>query len=115
MDWNIYYSDGSSFGSSDGLPWEAPTVDVQIVQQGNDLLFYHDYYLWRKDLEKWVPCNGVDGLLDHLMAFARQIDAVLNGRYMEKNQWEKLLQKVRSNLTLSAGNARQLEQRGVEI
>lgn len=116
MTWTIHYSDGSSFNSSDGRPQDAPKVDVQIIQQGEDLLFYHDYYLWRTDLQAWVPCNGIDGLLDHLMAFADRIDAVVNGRYMARVEWEALLHKVKKNMVkhgYSAQEIRQLSQRDI--
>lgn len=115
LTWRIYYSDGSSFSNEDGEPWEAPSVDVQIVAQGDDLLFYHDYYLYRSDLELWIPCNGRDGLLDQLMASARYIDAVINGRYMDNKAWQALLHKVRTKGAWSAYEARQLENRGVSI
>lgn len=116
MMWRIHYSDGASFSSEDGAPHEAPKVDVQIIQQGEDLLFYHDYYLWRTDLGLWVPANGTEGLVDHLTAFAKHIDAVVMGRYMDRASWTALLHKVHADIAKhgwSAGEARQLEQRGV--
>lgn len=117
--WTIYYGDGTTFRGLDGSPKDAPSTDVQIIHQGvDDLLFYHDYYLWRSDLSLWVPCNGSDGLLDHLMAFVDRIDAVVNGRYMEKEKWEPLLHRVRKDINkrgFSAHESAQIERRKVSL
>lgn len=99
MQWRVWYGDGSTADASTHQPWELDPYDAQIVGQHNPdhgftLEFYHDYALWRSDLNAWIPVRGHDGLIDQLAAHARDIDAVLMGRYMRHDQWEALLSKV---------------------
>lgn len=49
VEWRIYYSDGSTFDSRDGLPSDAPALRVQVIAQadasvGRVLVQNGDYY-----------------------------------------------------------------------
>lgn len=68
MNWRIYYDDGSTFSSEDGLPEEAPLDGIQGIAQEKDngVKEFHEgfeYYYWMDDcwahgrinsLERWL-------------------------------------------------------------
>lgn len=55
MDWKIYYYDGTTYSSVDGLWADAPLEGVILVQRlppepsgfDREILWYHDYFLFR--------------------------------------------------------------------
>lgn len=62
MDWRIYYSDGTTFDSTQGEPKDAPGYGVQvIVQRDNDprigsyLAHRGDYYYWKEG--RWFAAD----------------------------------------------------------
>ena len=68
--WIIFYEDGLSFSSLDGLPSEAPRDYVQCIcvshiSCGNYTLAEQDFYCWHFDDEEWVPHDWV-GLFQYL-------------------------------------------------
>lgn len=73
MDWRIYYTDGSTFSSDDGVPEEAPGWGVVVIPQ------YHDGW-WGHDLA---------GLLDCLARPGPNI--VMHGRTVSKEDWQRFL------------------------
>ena len=69
-DWIIFYSDGQSFSSLDGKPWEAQRDYVQCIAVadigcGNYILAEQNFYCWHFEDNCWVP-HDIDGLLQYL-------------------------------------------------
>lgn len=67
-DWIIFYGDGKTFSSDDGLPESAPRENVQVIAVsdimcGRRLLFWQDYYCWYKG--EWIPHDS-EGLRQYL-------------------------------------------------
>jgi hypothetical protein len=51
--WRIYYGDGSVYSDQDGLSFDAPTTNVQVIwcelPGCSGLLHKRDYYWWDQD------------------------------------------------------------------
>ena len=49
-EWKIWYGDGSTFSSENGLPGDAPTTDVQAIAERRAgraiVLVYGEVYCW---------------------------------------------------------------------
>ncbi len=89
LSWRIYYSDGTTFDSSQGRPEDAPAWGVQCIIQtcpdeGKNLTTRHDFY-WR-DEGRWVGGDFI-GLVD---ALARNCTCVRFGRWMPAQRFEMI-------------------------
>jgi hypothetical protein len=81
IEWRVYYSDGSTFDSSQGGPADAPPWGVQVVVQrcpseGRNLQVETDYYWWDPGLGRWFGGDFL-GVVD---ALARNCGPVRFGR-----------------------------------
>lgn len=106
MNWKIYYGDGSTFSSDDGLPNDAPSYNVQVIVQpdktngggnvGRQTMHLHDWYYWRTDVQDWYG-GDLHGLLDLLLSRA-PITAICQGRVIPTNQFQIILKRAKTDL-----------------
>jgi hypothetical protein len=99
LQYKIYYTDGSTWDSSMGEPWEAPRAGVQIIVQRHPdpqerpfLCFRGDYYIWRKN--QWF---AVDLFGYWYYYFVRKLDhphAVLAGEYATNEEWNEVFDQA---------------------
>lgn len=61
-DWRIYYGDGSTFHCSEGTPFDAPRLNVQIIQQQRDDMPRGYGLIHGKDIYGWMGGELVDGV-----------------------------------------------------
>jgi len=111
MNWKIYYTNGDTFSSDDGAPWEAPHTQVQVVQQKDEKIrpkrkLYagsateeFDYYCWHPDPlgdpwkeGEWIPHNAI-GLLTYLQE-TNPFRVVLFGYWIPEDQYKKIFSKA---------------------
>ena len=92
--WRIYYSDGSTFDSSQGTPDEAPAFGVAVILQFSDndrrreALCGADYYLCTSS-GVWVGADFA-GLLDRLI-HRLPFSGFLVGRWDPRDQYFAIL------------------------
>lgn len=96
--WRIYYTDGSTFSSDDGEPWESPSWGAALVVQpevvGMDTLYYgNPFFLHRTDLDQWFNVDDT-GLIDQFAHFAHVIDCVRPSRWMPTVEWKELMRRA---------------------
>lgn len=97
MIWRIYYGDGSTFSSDDGVPSEAPSCNVQAIAQvadpaiGRRTCSRYDFYWFDGE---W---HGSDlfGLFDYLMRYSPSI--VKFGRVLPRLEFEAILNRAVSD------------------
>lgn len=91
--WRIFYGDYSTFGNRDGSPFEAPMLNVQIINKETPAgprpfkAMSADHYIWRED-NQWIGCD-LGGLYDYLMMY-RGPKAVLWGRTLRDDLWQEI-------------------------
>jgi len=93
--WRIYYDDGSTFSSDDGLPEDAPGYGVLAIEQDreNTVLCSQDFYLFRNDYGCWIEVH-IEGLIDHLVTSAHHVRAVKAGRTVPLSVFKSVLANV---------------------
>ena len=94
MQWAIYYADGSVYTSEDGPPFDGPGYGVLVIwQEGHDLLFNKDFYLWHRGFKCWLETDLV-GLVDYLVIAAPLIEAVKVGRVVPRDAFKAVMRRV---------------------
>jgi hypothetical protein len=102
MKYKIYYGDNSVFTDEDGMPWEAPTLNVQVIWQlqPENILIYGNSSAGRSDLgwftyrEDWGwDIHDMPGLIDYLITY-KGPKAILLGRTIPTQDFEKILDNV---------------------
>lgn len=93
MAWRIYYSDGSTFDSSDGEPDEAPALGficaVGYRPNGHRYIMHGwDHYFYDRDTEQWWGCE-LTGLIDQLRL--NKVYAYKQGRSVESEVFQELM------------------------
>jgi hypothetical protein len=91
--WKIYYTDGSTFDSTQGEPNDAPCKGVAIVVSqdgrcGRRFMHGHDWYRWLPEYDRWGECREFDVLREvavHGTVIARC------GEYQGESEFEKIL------------------------
>lgn len=68
FDWQLYYTDGSTFSNLDGTPYDAPDREVQFVVSKQDdqrfmILSGADYYIYEDSFGWWY--TNEDGKVSH--------------------------------------------------
>jgi hypothetical protein len=60
--WEVFYADGSTFGSDQGAPQDAPGLGVIVIAQEHEvqgerpyLQHMTDYYVWLG--QRWLGCD----------------------------------------------------------
>ncbi len=97
IQWRIYYSDGSTFDSSQGIPDDAPAfgvaVIVQLADNGRlrDSVHSGDYYVYTES-GFWVGAD-LSGLLDRL-ANRIPFSGFLVGRWDPQDEYFAILRKA---------------------
>jgi len=97
--WRIYYDDGTTFDSNDGLPHEAPPrgfilvvgydeTNTRYIMQG------WDHYCFDKESDQWWGMD-VHGLIDRLCL--NKIYAYKLGRTVRKTVWQELLKAANND------------------
>jgi len=99
MDWRIYYSDSSSFGSEEGEPNQAPRRGVLVIVQrdteaGRSLWKECDFYWWLSRQRAWVG-GDLAGLLDYLAECAGAV--VLQGRTVPDRLYRDVVRRAGSD------------------
>lgn len=98
LNWRIYYGDGSTFSSDDGLPQDSPPWGVVAIvsRNGDDpreisvmMGTGFDYFVW--DGVDWWGGDFV-GLIDRLAT--RTAHVVCFGRTITTDQYQKVTQKA---------------------
>ena len=93
--WKIWYDDGTTYSSDDGLPEDAPVDGVQAILQwlpydNYDIIPPNDYFWWLED--RWVS-GSVSGLERCLRKRSQVI--LLFGRWAGSKLYYKILDDVR--------------------
>lgn len=89
MEWVIYYADGTKFTSGDGFPEDSPKWGVVAIGQmvGTSAMpLGGDYFTYRG---RWYNHDLV-GLVDQLTHYAKDIQAVRIGRYINDPQYKQI-------------------------
>ena len=99
MNWKIYYSDGTTFSSSDGTPQRAPGLGVLVIvmaskDHGWQTQAGNDFYVWdcRGGEVRWW---GVDrfGLDEYLFMHPGQ-KVALAGRTTSADHFSKIYEQA---------------------
>ncbi len=94
IDWRIYYSDESTFDSSQGSPQDAPAYGVICIIYSNELvgrIIMHrwDWYYWVPDEGQWWG-SDLFGVLDRLLHRLPTI-ALCQGRNVSNKTYSKIM------------------------
>lgn len=102
MAWRVYYSDGSTFGSDEGEPRDAPGHGVVCIAQHSPADDEHapprqvqhrwDWYFWHPEHGCWWGCD-VDGLHDRLL-HRLPTEAVCQGRSVRSVTYRELMRRA---------------------
>lgn len=97
--WRIYYSDGSTFDSTQGEPHEAPALGFIVAlgydEAGNRYMMQGwDHYCYDIDSDQWWGMDMV-GLFDRLVH--NKVYAYKMGRTITKTEFQKILVESHSD------------------
>lgn len=92
-EWRIYYSDGTTFDSTQGTQEDAPARGFLCAIGYNELgeryiMHGWDHYWWDRASEQWWGCDR-DGLIDQLCE--NRVWAYKMGRTVTKLEWDRVI------------------------
>lgn len=99
MQWRVYYTDGSTFDSTQGRPEDAPGYGIAgIVQQGEDsgraFVLGVDFYWYDVGAACWSG-GDLAGLLDHI---TNVVGAVKQARTLARHEdWRSVKERMLSD------------------
>lgn len=100
--YRIYYTDGSTWDSSMGEPWDAPRYGIQIIimrhpdpQERPYLVWQGDYYIWIKD--QWLPVDRFGFDMYYFNRLFSHRKAALAGEYTDNNNFEDIRKRAMSD------------------
>lgn len=96
--WRIYYGDGSTADDQSHTLESLPRWNVQVIIQfdlkhNRNLASRADYYLFHVADNRWYPIDFI-GLLDYLAHDFSSIGAILFGRYIPNERFDKIEKKA---------------------
>lgn len=102
--WRIYYSDGTTISNKESTPEEVnPFGIVCIVQKdperGRNIMHGWDWYYYNSSegtAPMWWGCD-LHGLLDRML-HRLPVEALLQGRTVSNDVWQKLTQEANEDL-----------------
>jgi hypothetical protein len=108
MDWRIYYVDGSTFGSDEGEPQDAPGGGVAAIAQRDDdvgVQIHHqrDFYVYGEEFGGWAGMD-VFGLTQYLMRPGCKV--VKLAEFMTTDGYNALINRLRDDPGLPTKSAR---------
>lgn len=98
MKWRIYYDNGTTFDSSQGMPEDAPAFGVQCIvfpdkDHGRTILQRFDWYYWKRDENEWWA-GDLFGVLDLFMHQPKNVTALKAGRNVSNTTFQDILHKA---------------------
>ena len=100
VNWRLYYGDGSTFDSAEGLPEQAPALNLQAIAQADDIdigrrtVSGYDFYWF--DQGRWYG-GDLFGLFD----FLQRSSVVKFGRAIPRAQYQALLTRAVTDTDLT--------------
>jgi hypothetical protein len=96
----IYYTDGSTFSSDDGEPWQAPGLSVQIIRQYHaraDFLTHgKPFYIWKGG--RWVEVENQFDLWQYwFVSKTVEPKACLAGETIEEDRFTELYLRAKND------------------
>jgi len=81
-EWKAWYSNGDTFDSTEGEPWESPDRALVVITQpcapDESILRTEDFFIYLENKKRWMEVD-IFGLIDHLSVEARYITCVRTG------------------------------------
>ena len=102
MWWRVYYEDGSTFDSSQGSPFDAPRVGVEVISYEDSLgefymLSQACYYYYEPGRPEWGWWHADQwGIFDHLQRAAQPL--VLFGRHTTSANFTEIEKQALADL-----------------
>lgn len=104
MAWCIYYSDGSTFSSDDGVWEDAPGWDVQVVLFSDPVTQWamrHGGDFFRLADDGTVVSMDLIGMIDYVVNVLGMVKA---GRMLTRAEFDKVYQRAKADMAkLKAG------------
>lgn len=92
--WRVFYADGSSFGSADGLPEASPAWGVVAIGQANGItghsVLIGDFFLY---FDRWYACDR-EGMIDQCVHRGHELRAFRLGRLLGPDEWAAVLSRA---------------------
>lgn len=102
LTYRIYYTDGSTWDSSQGEPWDAPRHGVQVIcmrhpdkQERPYLVWQSDYYIWMQD--QWFPADRFAFDMYYFVRSFPHRKAALAGEYTDNDNFVTIRDRAMSD------------------
>lgn len=98
--WRIYYGDGLTYSSEDGLINGSYPFNVQAVVQadedvGRQILNGFDWYIYKSG--RWYGILDIPSLLDQAVHDLEQITIIRMGRMIPSKQYQGIMRRARED------------------
>jgi len=113
MRWKIFYADGSTFGSNEGAPVDAPGGGIIAIAQEDDVVGIeissgNDFYVFDESIGGWGEMD-VFGLTQYILRPGYKI--IKLGQLISTKDYRALMVKIRSDPELPDKSAWYPEER----
>ena len=107
LKWRIYYSDGTTFDSNQGEPWEAPGRGIICIVQpdpspmmqnvNTQVLRGHPYYWYHREWGYWLHSDR-DGFIDQFNNDREDVVCALKmGRWADFVKYYKIIDRANND------------------
>ena len=96
--WIIFYTDGTTFCSKDGTPWDAPRMGVSSIAsvRGDMADWYNvnqfDFYYYEEDKGGWLEARDQYTVMLHLLR--AKYPCVLFGEMLSDAEWNREIKAI---------------------
>jgi hypothetical protein len=97
--WIVFYTDGSTFSSADGTPWDAPRIGVQCVASCKDeqerdwyTIQQVEGYYYEKDRGGWLEFENERTFWLHF--FRATHPCAVFGEMVTDSKWRSLFERI---------------------
>jgi hypothetical protein len=110
--WRIFYTDGSTYSSLDGSPYDAPPDGVQVIvkadaDNGRFLVAQRDYYWFDHQRQEWFG-GDIGGFWQHLRKPGPS--KVLFGEFVTNAEYNRCITAALSDPAFNPKSARHPEE-----
>lgn len=95
MSWRIYYDDGTYSDNEITQPYRVICVVQPREKTGREVIRAHPYYILKDGV--WRPAEDLASLVQQVIYFAPQIDAVLMGIWTDEDNYNSIINAALSD------------------
>jgi hypothetical protein len=107
--WRVYYDDGTFSENEVTQPYRVIAIAQPREKTGREVLHAYPYYILKNG--SWCPCEDIASLVQQLVYYAKDIESVVMGIWIDGGTYTSIVHKATTDEGLPRRSAKDPDRR----